>query len=154
MTEETAPAPAADLGHCKRCGWKLQATIEEGCTAQSCSCRCASHPHCTCGRAEAGPPAPIVHEWIDGGDGWTWRRGTWIATTSDGETRIPLPGICSSVETVEAYVAGFISGTAEGMRVGERTGAEQVRRDLRQVLGVPDAASVQKRLVRLEDGEQ
>lgn len=136
--------------HCRRCGWRLHATIEEGCTAESCSCRCAMHPHCTCGRAEATPPAPIVHEWIEGGEAWTWRRGTWIAETSDGELRIPLPGRCSTVETVEAYVAGFMEGDARGQKVGAAIGADELRRDLRRLLGVPDAASVQKRLAALE----
>jgi hypothetical protein len=48
---------AYDRTRCKRCGWALKATTTEGCTAESCSCRCEKHPACRCGDVDAGKPA-------------------------------------------------------------------------------------------------
>ena len=45
----------ADIGagaRCARCHWPLTDSIEKGCTAESCSCRCGYYPRCLCGAME------------------------------------------------------------------------------------------------------
>lgn len=93
---------------------------------------------------------PTHHEFIAAGDGWIWRIGSGVVQTSDGEARLILPGACRSAETVEAFVAGYIDGQARGRQRGKTEGADALRAQLRQLLGVPDAHGVYGRLMALE----
>ena len=94
--------------------------------------------------------APTHHEFTAGGDGWVWRIGAGVVQTSDGETRLILPGPYRSAETVEAFVDGYIDGQARGRQWGKVEGADALRAQLRQLLGVPDAHGVYGRLMALE----
>lgn len=98
----------------------------------------------------AKPAELTPHEIIAGGDGWLWRPGSGVVQTSDGETRLILPGSCRTPETVEAFLLGYVDGQARGRQWGSAEGAESVRAQLRQLLGVPDAHGVYGRLMALE----
>lgn len=79
----------------------------------------------------------VFHDFTAGGDGWHWRKGSGVVMSGDGDTRLVLPGCARTPETVEAFVHGWVDGRRAGIQWGNVEGAENVRADLRRLLGVP-----------------
>lgn len=90
------------------------------------------------------------HFFTAGGHSWSWRLGSSVVLSCADDTRLVMPGCARSPETVEAFVHGWIEGCRQGLQRGRAEGAGALRHQLRQLLGVPDAATMHQRLGALE----